>query len=76
MAESDLDSPFDRVNLLKYRSVAIYESEFENAMERTGREAYKEYGKVVLGNHSTRWIPGLSESMQLPLCRRRLPGLR
>lgn len=48
MAEADLDSPFDMINLLKYRPVAIYESYAENSKGRTGREAYNEYGKVVL----------------------------
>ena len=48
MAEADLDSSFDMINLLKYRPVAIYESHAENSKGRTGREAYNEYGKVVL----------------------------
>ncbi len=48
MTSADLDSPFDMVNLLKYRTKAIYESEIENALGRTGREAYNEYAKVVL----------------------------
>ena len=47
MAEADQESPFDMVNLLKYRPVAIYDSEADNAIGRTGREAYQEYGMAV-----------------------------
>ena len=48
MASSDLDRSFDMINLLKYREFAVYDSEDENTIGRTGREAYGEYGKVVL----------------------------
>jgi len=47
-AGSDQDVPFDMVNLLKYRDMARYDSADEDAKKRTGREAYNEYGKVVL----------------------------
>ena len=47
MAEADQESPFDMINLLKYRPVAIYDSETDNAVVRSGREAYQEYGLVV-----------------------------
>ena len=47
MATVDLALPFDMINLLKYRPIAIYELEAENSKGRTGREAYNEYGKVV-----------------------------
>ena len=48
MAEADQESPFDMINLLKYRPVAIYDSEADNAIGRSGREAYQEYGKAVV----------------------------
>ncbi len=48
MVGADADQPFDMINLLKYRAIAVYESDNENAIGRTGREAYNEYGKVVL----------------------------
>lgn len=48
MARVDVDQPFDMVNLLKYRAFASYNSANQNAVGRTGREAYGEYGKVVL----------------------------
>lgn len=48
IAASDPDVAFDMINLLKYRDVARYESALESAKGRTGREAYNEYGKVVL----------------------------
>jgi uncharacterized protein (DUF1330 family) len=48
MASTDVDQPFDMINLLKYRAVAIYDLEDENEIGLTGREAYNEYGKVVL----------------------------
>ena len=41
-------SPFDMVNLLKYRPMALNESAIENTEGRTGRDAYNEYGKTVL----------------------------
>ncbi len=44
----DQNTPFDMVNLLKYRDKALYESTADNACGRTGREAYNEYAKVVL----------------------------
>ena len=47
MASLDLESPFDMINLLKYRPIAIYQSDAENSKGRTGREAYNEYGMVV-----------------------------
>lgn len=47
IAEADQESPFDMINLLKYRSVAIYDSVTDNAIGRSGREAYQEYGMAV-----------------------------
>ena len=47
ISEADQESPFDMINLIKYRSVAIYESEADNAFGRSGREAYQEYGMVA-----------------------------
>ncbi|MEH6556976.1 MAG: DUF1330 domain-containing protein [Oceanicoccus sp.] len=48
MSEVDMESSFEMINLLKYRPVAVYESDTENSKCRTGRDAYNEYGKVVL----------------------------
>ena len=48
MAEADQESPFDMINLLKYRPVAVYDSETDNAVGRSGREAYQEYGLAVI----------------------------
>jgi uncharacterized protein (DUF1330 family) len=47
ISKTDLDAPFDMINLIKYRKVAIYESESENLKGRTGREAYSVYTKVA-----------------------------
>lgn len=44
----DQDTPFDMINLLKYRDIAQYDSADQNQKARTGREAYNEYGKVAL----------------------------
>ena len=35
------------INLIKYRPIAIYESAADNAIGRSGREAYQEYGLVA-----------------------------
>jgi uncharacterized protein (DUF1330 family) len=48
ISEADQETPFDMVNHIKYRPAAIYESEIDNALGRSGREAYQEYGKVAL----------------------------
>jgi uncharacterized protein (DUF1330 family) len=48
ISEADQETPFDMINQIKYRPVAIYESEIDNALGRSGREAYQEYGKVAL----------------------------
>jgi uncharacterized protein (DUF1330 family) len=45
---ADLDAPFDMVNLIKYRPLAVYSSDEDNALGRTGREAYKAYTDIVL----------------------------
>lgn len=47
IAEADQESPFDMINFLKYRPVAIYDSVTDNAIGRCGREAYQEYGTAV-----------------------------
>lgn len=48
ISEADPDVPFDMINLIKYRPLAIYDSDEENAKLRTGREAYQQYAKVAL----------------------------
>jgi len=35
------------INLIKYRPIAIYESAADNAIGRSGREAYQAYGLVA-----------------------------
>ena len=47
LMEADQESPFDMINLIKYRPIAIYESAADNAIGRSGREAYQEYGLVA-----------------------------
>jgi uncharacterized protein (DUF1330 family) len=47
IAKADQESPFDMINLLKYRPVAIYDSATDNAVGRSGREAYQVYGMAV-----------------------------
>ncbi|MFT7437540.1 MAG: hypothetical protein ACI8WL_000812, partial [Polaribacter sp.] len=47
LMEADQESPFDMINLVKYRPIAIYESAADNAIGRSGREAYQEYGMVA-----------------------------
>ena len=47
ISNAELDKSFDMINLIKYRAVAIYESESENLKGRTGLEAYSEYTKVA-----------------------------
>ena len=44
MAEENLTSSFDMVNLLKYRDIARYEQAGDNVKGLSGREAYNEYG--------------------------------
>ena len=46
ITETDQESSFDMINLIKYRPTAIYESAADNAMG-SGREAYQEYGLVA-----------------------------
>jgi len=47
ISNADQDRPFDMINLIKYRPVAIYESDTENLKGKTGREAYSEYIQVA-----------------------------
>ncbi|MDB9734763.1 DUF1330 domain-containing protein [Porticoccaceae bacterium] len=47
IAEADQELSFDMINLIKYRPTAIYESAADNAIGRSGREAYQEYGMVA-----------------------------
>ena len=47
IAETDQESSFDMINLIKYRPIAIYESAEDNAIGRNGREAYQEYALVA-----------------------------
>ena len=47
ITETDQESSFDMINLIKYRPTAIYESAADNAIGRSGREAYQEYGLVA-----------------------------
>ncbi len=47
VTETDQESSFDMINLIKYRPTAIYESAADNAIGRSGREAYQEYGLVA-----------------------------
>ena len=47
LTETDQESSFDMINLIKYRPTAIYESAADNAIGRSGREAYQEYGLVA-----------------------------
>lgn len=48
MKEQDQVTPFDMVNLLKYRDTAQYASSVDDKTVCTGREAYNEYAKIVL----------------------------
>jgi len=48
LSKADQETPFDMINQINYRPVAIYESAVDNAIGRSGREAYQEYGKVAL----------------------------
>ena len=47
ITEADQESSFDMINLIKYRSIAIYDSEIDNSIGRSGREAYQEYVKTA-----------------------------
>jgi len=47
IVEADQEFSFDMINLIKYRPTAIYESAVDNAIGRSGREAYQEYGMVA-----------------------------
>ena len=47
ITETDQESSFDMINLIKYRPTAIYESAADNAIGRSGRKAYQEYGLVA-----------------------------
>ena len=47
ITDTDQESSFDMINLIKYRPTAIYESAADNAIGRSGREAYQEYGLVA-----------------------------
>ena len=47
ITEADQETPFDMINLIKFRPIAIYDSEIENDIGRSGREAYQEYVKTA-----------------------------
>ncbi len=47
ITETNQESPFDMINLIKYRAIAAYDSPADNAIGRSGREAHQEYGLVA-----------------------------